>query len=141
MSKRIISVCVLFSVLSINGRAQTLPKPNDPELYVMLLHITLDLATRAAAQTDPGGAQAMSMAIPKAINLSNNDAATLLVEARQDEALFISPGHLTGVSRATATTQMVNRLQSELSPAGWNALRSYVNGEFRNNSFVMQINH
>lgn len=142
------AICKLFIVLAalsgfyslLNGQVRPMPDVDDKELYIGALHFVATMYDKAEASSDPNRLIYMRASLCREMGLSENDLALLVQEAHTSEsAIWKGSPHssqLQGSERTDAITSEKQRLSGKLSVNGWNSFRAFVNGPFRQASFI-----
>jgi hypothetical protein len=151
---------ILFSLFlgacALSGQTGAAPPPGDPTVFYMFLrhHDALAQDVKALAATDPARASNTQVGAAASMNLGVNDFMRIgpvyqqlesELEAVNAKANAYRDAVVSGsttldiaiikgftASRNEAIARARARLQSALTPAGWQALSAYIDGEFRN---------
>jgi hypothetical protein len=126
----------------LNGQVRSMPDVDDKELYIGALHFVARMYDKAETSSDANKLIYMRAALCREIGLNESDLALLVEEAHTSESTIWRggpySGQLQGNGRTNAIRSAKQRLAGKLSAGGWNSFRTFVNGPFRQASFVMR---
>jgi hypothetical protein len=139
MTRRLFQLATLSCCLSaLACSAQTVPQPDDPQLYRGALDMFSRIYQDSVTADTPEHGAALRAAALRMFGVTPSDFSYLIAAT---ESLRTPVAQRTpsdgSVDSAAALYDQINRLSQALSPSGWAHFRAFVNGDFRAHTHIL----
>jgi hypothetical protein len=139
MYARFFPLAMLSCCLTVlNCSAQTVPQPDDPQLYRGALDMFSRMYQDSLAADMPEHGAGLRAAAAQMFGITSSDFSYLIAATASLRIPVAQrvPSNGSGDSTAALNDQ-IDRLSHTLSPSGWANFRAFVNGDFRAHTHIL----